>query len=88
MRLNKRESDAIRKRVSEMNDELMELGCDSTQIVVTIPLVGDNWGRTSLGKGNLYARIGAVNDWISTQDGIVLAHEIACATSGDDFEDF
>jgi len=86
MRLNNKEAEIVRLRIIEMNDELMELGCDSTQIVVTAPLAGDLWARTALGKGNLYARIGACEDWLKTQDGIVLAHEIACAMPDEGFD--
>ena len=62
----------------------MELGCDSVQVVATLHLENDSWLRTSFGKGNIYARHGAVRGWLDSQDGMLLADEIADAMSNEE----
>lgn len=82
MRLSDTERDRITKELGIACAKLLEMGCDSVQIVATAPMEGNNWCRFAWGNGNLYARYGAVRDWIDTQDGMILANEIALAQDG------
>lgn len=58
----------IESFINHKLSEIMEV-CDSCQIVVTVM---DNNTETcssfSIGSGNIYARIGSVQEWINRQD--------------------
>ena len=83
MRLEEREMQAVENRISEMCAELMELGCDSVQIISTAMIEGDACGKCSIGKGNLFARYGAVSEWLEDQKNIGLANELSCTLNGE-----
>lgn len=56
---------------------MMELGCDSVQVVATAHYEGDLWAHFFMGKVNLYARHGAVRHWLNNQDEMSLANGIS-----------
>ena len=62
----------------------MELGCDSVQVICTAHLEGDMFARTALGKGNLYARYGAVRAWLDNQKNMDVAQEIGHCVRAED----
>lgn len=76
MRISTKEREKAQEAMDEACAKLMELGCDSVQIVATAHLEADMFCRISQGKGNLFARYGAVGEWLKQQDNIGLAFEI------------
>lgn len=76
MRIDEKQAEQILHEVDVFCARLMELGCDSVQMVATAHREGDCWGRLSRGKGNLYARFGAVQEWMEEQRNIGLSNEL------------
>ena len=58
----------IESFINHKLSEIMEV-CDTCQITVTIQNKADDTTMSlSTGRGNLYARIGSVQEWINRQD--------------------
>jgi ABC-type sugar transport system ATPase subunit len=61
-------NEQIESFINHKLSEIMEV-CDTCQIVVTIQNNADDTTVSlSTGSGNLYARIGSVQEWINRQD--------------------
>jgi len=87
MRISEHEADAIQAHIEAFNEKMAELGCDSVQVIATA-IEGE--GETihfHYGTGNLYARMGATQDWLGSQKGHTLAREIAHAIPCDHDDD-
>ena len=80
MHLENHEWQAIAEYMKEACNKLMELGCDSVQIVTSGMVQGNNCARGSWGAGNLFARYGSVDEWLREQKDMQIANEIAIAT--------
>jgi len=78
--ISQKDFDAIEREINVINERLFELGCDSVQVVATA-IVREGQGTVAFAKGtgNVYARRGAVKDWLDSQAGSTLAEEIAQA---------
>ncbi len=82
MILDDNDRDVLLARVDAMLAELVEYGCDSVQVVATARGEADIWWRLARGTGNIYARQGAVADWLKTKQAEILADELG--SRGDD----
>lgn len=80
MIINEKDCDKILRLTDNYCASMMEAGCDSVQVVATAHAAGDEWTKLSRGKGNIFARMGAVKDWLDGRTGETLANEIANAT--------
>lgn len=61
-------NEQIESFINHKLSEIMEV-CETCQIVVTIQdKTDDTTMSLSTGRGNLYARIGSVQEWINRQD--------------------
>jgi hypothetical protein len=61
-------NEQIESFINHKLSEIMEV-CETCQIVVTIQdKTGDTTLSLSTGSGNLYARLGSVQEWINRQD--------------------
>lgn len=61
-------NEQIESFISHKLSEIMEV-CDTCQITVTIMnKTDDSTMSFNTGSGNLYARIGSVQEWINRQD--------------------
>ncbi|MHC5061899.1 MAG: hypothetical protein ACYTFK_12545 [Planctomycetota bacterium] len=76
MRITESERLLINEEISAFNARLMEMGCDSVQVIATATYAGDCICTFREGKGNLYARHGAVRCWLNNQNSLDLANEI------------
>lgn len=78
MQLTDTELDAISEQIVRFNETMLELGCDSVQVLATA--IHQEDGGTAafhIGLGNIYARRGLAQDWLNAQAGNTLAMEIA-----------
>ncbi|GEM_PF-2215976 len=85
MHITEEESDKIVEAMGAFNDAMMELGCDSVQIVATALSAPD--GETmhfQLGVGNAYARKAAVAEWIRSTEQEQMASEFGMYFIEDD----
>lgn len=65
--------DAQRKRITDLVEKVASsLGehCDSVRVFVTARSESDadNWVAYSEGRGNIYAQIGQVSEWLQRQE--------------------
>ena len=71
------------KHLIVMSDDfcakMMEMGCDSVQVIATAKTGSCEWLKLNRGIGNTFARMGAVRDWLDGRTGETLAEEIATA---------
>jgi prolyl-tRNA editing enzyme YbaK/EbsC (Cys-tRNA(Pro) deacylase) len=83
------DADAIVAEMRVLTSRLIELGCDSVQVISTAIQTGGNETYIlHIGKGNAYARLGAVKHWLEKESAEVLAEEVANAmTKYDDGDD-
>jgi hypothetical protein len=84
MRITKKETDAIQAHIAAFNEKMAELGCDSVQVIATAIDEDGDTIHLHYGTGNLYARMGAAQDWIGSLKGGTLAREIAHALPKDE----
>ena len=87
MVITNKERICIGKEIDSMNTRLMEIGCDSVQIIATAQIVGDQFVHFATGAGNIFTRYGAVTNWINEQRDIGTANEIAYAIHEDNGDD-
>jgi hypothetical protein len=84
MRIVAEEMDLIEAQAKAFCDSLMEMGCDSVQIVATAMLGNDRSARIAQGRGNLYARRGAMEDYMLSMRDEDMATSISIALGQDE----
>lgn len=60
-------NDELHDKMDRMIASLME-HCDSVSIIVTRKAEGDSWSMLASGDGNVYARAGAMREWLVRDD--------------------
>jgi hypothetical protein len=68
-----KERDNVQKECEKFSDFLMEMGCESTRIVVSLSVKSAETESYSTGRGNWFTQIGSVRNWVTEQDNAQLA---------------
>ena len=76
MRISIKDKDLINQELKRMAAKLMELGCDSVQIITT-NLDNEGTGMNTIGAGNFYARRASTERWLRCDQNDDLANTIA-----------
>ena len=82
MIISLKEKASIKEEVAKFTDRMMELGCDSVQVIATA-LEKDGTAVYHNGRGNWYARRGAVDYWVRQDGNRDLSEEIAQSLEDD-----
>lgn len=66
MRLEEKEVQAIGAECDRFADRLVELGCDSVALFITMPIKDGCTEANATRRGNYYAQIGCVQEWLES----------------------